>query len=84
MSLVDCLLVINSHEYHKTERLKRWMHSSSEEWQLAEDLLEERGRVLESPLPGSLDEASRRQIQAIDNRYEAAGRGGQVKLAIRS
>lgn len=41
---------------------------SSEEWQLAEDLLEERGRVLESLKPGSLDEASRRQIQAIDNR----------------
>ena len=41
---------------------------SSEEWQLAEDLLEERGRVLESLKPGSLDEASRKQIQAIDER----------------
>ena len=41
---------------------------TNEEWQLAEDLLEERRRVLESLRPGSLDEASRAEIQAIDAR----------------
>ena len=41
---------------------------ASEEWQLAEDLLEERRRVLESLRPGSLDEVSRAEIQAIDER----------------
>ena len=41
---------------------------ASEQWQLAEDLLEERRRILESLQPGSLDEPSRTQIQAIDAR----------------
>ena len=41
---------------------------ANEEWQLAEDLLEERRRILESLQPGSLDEASRTQIQDIDKR----------------
>ncbi|MEC7750692.1 MAG: hypothetical protein VX405_04205 [Myxococcota bacterium] len=41
---------------------------SQKQWELAEDLLAERQRVLELVEPGSLDDASRDRIRSIDGR----------------